>query len=352
MPKKSPQDTNARRIAIIELIAANPLPVEEIVEQLIPRAGRRTVYEDLEWILDTFPEHLKRESAGKAHGKHRVAYRWLGHSPYLLEKPISWLTEEELISLVAARGFLRDVDPAKAPTVTNPDDCDILAGAIARLVNRAGVQDAAELLARRVVTVSRFGAAPTRCLALATTLAATAVGDAITFDYENLQGRQRRIHAVPQRCVLIKGEWYLIAWAGFLRNFRLSRMAKVQRTREQPADAPAYISADEVDALLHSGFYATSSTRAKDRVRVQLGIAPQAWPHVCDRRWGDNQTIEEEPKGLPEGWRRLSFTTTGLAECQHWALAMGANARPEGPKALVEWVCEQARAMVEACEGR
>ena len=67
MPKKSPQDTNARRIAIIELIAANPLPVEEIVEQLIPKAGRRTVYEDLEWILDTFPEHLKRESAGQAH---------------------------------------------------------------------------------------------------------------------------------------------------------------------------------------------------------------------------------------------------------------------------------------------
>ena len=64
------------------------------------------------------------------------------------------------------------------------------------------VQDAAELLARRVVTVSRFGAALTQCLALATTLAATAVGDAITFDYENLQGRQRRIHAVAQsdRC--------------------------------------------------------------------------------------------------------------------------------------------------------
>ena len=57
MPKKSPQDTNARRIAIIELIAATPLPVEEIVEQLIPKAGRRTVYED-----------LKRESAGKGHG--------------------------------------------------------------------------------------------------------------------------------------------------------------------------------------------------------------------------------------------------------------------------------------------
>ncbi|TQE98667.1 MAG: WYL domain-containing protein, partial [Spiribacter salinus] len=288
----------------------------------------------------------------KAHGKHRVTYRWLGHSPYLLEKPISWLTEEELISLVAARGFLRDVDPAKAPTVTNPEDCDILAGAISRLVNRAGVQDAAELLARRVVTVSRFGAAPTKCLALAHTLAATAVAEAIEFDYENLQGLRRRIHAVPQRCVLIKGEWYVIAWAGGLKNFRLSRMDKVQRTRQHPEQAPAYISASEVDALLETGFYATGSTKPKDRTRIQLGIAPQAWPHIRDRRWGENQTIEDEPKGLPEGWRRLSFTTTGLAECQHWVLAMGANARAEKPKALVEWVCEQARAMVEACEGR
>ena len=67
------------------------------------------------------PRHLPRapqageRRPGSRHGKHRVTYRWIGHSPYLLEKPITWLTEEELISLVAARGFLRDVDPAKAP---------------------------------------------------------------------------------------------------------------------------------------------------------------------------------------------------------------------------------------------
>ena len=238
------------------------------------------------------------------------------------------------------------------PEGTNPDDCDILAGAIARLVNRAGVQDAADLLARRVVTVSRFGAVPTKCQALAHTLAATAVGQAITFDYENLQGRRRRILALPQRCVLIKGEWYVIAWAGQLKTFRLGRMDNVQRTYQHPEDAPAVISAMEVDALLENGFYATSSTRPKDRVRVQIGIAPDAWPHIRDRRWGENQVIEEEPKGLPEGWRRLSFTTTGLAECQHWVMSMGANARPEKPKALVEWVCQQARAMAEACECR
>ncbi|TQE99804.1 MAG: WYL domain-containing protein, partial [Spiribacter salinus] len=228
----------------------------------------------------------------------------------------------------------------------------LLAGAIARLIDRAGVQDAADLLARHVLTVSRFGAAPCHAEDLAVCLAATAVGECLLFDYENLQGKRRRIHAIPQRCVIIKGEWYVIAWAGGLRNFRLSRIANVTRTKDTPEGAPAHIPTHEVDALLESGFYATGSTKPKDRVRVQLGIAPQAWPHIRDRRWGDNQTIEEEPKGLPEGWRRLSFTTTGLAECQHWVLAMGANARAEKPKALVEWVCEQAQAMVEACEGR
>ena len=204
---------------------------------------------------------------------------------------------------------------------------------------------------------SRFGAAPTNHLSLATTLAATAVGDAIELDYENLRGRRRRIHAAPQRCLLSKGDWYVVAWAGSLKTFHLSRMANARRTRQQPEGAPVHIASAEVDALLDAGSYATSSTKVRDRVRVQLGIAPEAWPHIGHRRWGENQTIEEERShkgkwGLPAGWRRLSFTTTGLAECRHWVLAMGANALAEKPKALVDRVCQQARALVEACEGR
>ena len=349
MPKKSPQEVSARRVAIIELIAANPLPVEAIVDQLRPRAARRTVYEDLEWILETFPEHLRRESAGQSHGKHRVTYRWIGQSPYLLSSPITWLTEEELIGLVAARGFLRDTTPEQPPTDTAVASDDLLAGAIARLVDRAGVQDAAELLARQVVTVSRFGAAPISGQALATTLSATAVGEALTFTYENLQGRQRAVHALPQRCFLSKGEWYVVAWDGTLKTFRLSRMTAVERTSKRPTDAPVSIATSDVDGLLENGFFATSNSRRGDR--VQIAIGPDAWPHVCDRRWGDKQTIAADPEGLPEGWLRLSFTTTGLAECRHWVLAMGANARAEKPKALVEWVREQARAVAEGCVG-
>ena len=371
MANRSPQDVAARRVAIINLIAGEGLSVDEVHEQLHPRAGLRTVHEDISWMAETFPEHLKREKAGKGHG-HRIAYRWQGHVPYILDKPITWLTEEELIGLVAARGFLRengtDQDPLSAskgasrsaagaqsaivpaaslrPPLDSPEGtdlcaCDLLAGAIGRLLNRAGVQEAAEILARHVVTVSRFGAAPIDCANLALALAATATGDCLEFTYENLQGVTREVHAVPARCVLIKGEWYCIAWAGSLKNFRVARMKSARRVRNRPDKAPVSIPGSEVDALLKSAFFATASRRPADRARVVLAVSPQAWPHIRDRRWGDNQVLVEEPTDLPPGWRRLTFTTTGLAECQHWVLGMGATVRVEGPEPLVTWIQDQ-----------
>jgi hypothetical protein len=41
------------------------------------------------------------------------------------------------------------------------------------------------------------------------------------------------------------------------------------------------------------------------------------------------------------GWKLLSFTTTGLAECQHWVLGMGLRA--EQPPELVEWLRNEAQ---------
>ena len=81
MANRSLQDVAARRVAIINLIAGEGLSVDEVHEQLHPRAGLRTVHEDISWMAETFPEHLKREKAGKGpHGTttaHRIAYRWL-----------------------------------------------------------------------------------------------------------------------------------------------------------------------------------------------------------------------------------------------------------------------------------
>lgn len=346
MANRPAQDVAARRVAIIDLIGAEALAVEEIHRRLRPKAGLRTVHEDIAWLLGTFPSHLNREKPAVGHG-HRVVYRWRGLVPYLLDKPIGWLTEDELIALVAARGFLRDANPAKPATTGEPAPDDLLAGALGRLLDRAGVQDAAKILGRQVLTVSRFGAAPIDhgCLSLA--LAATATGETLEFTYENLAGTSRRVCALPLRCLLVKGEWYCIAWAGSLKNFRVARMSDARRQRQRPEGAPTHIPAHEVDALLASAFYATGSDRPKDRVRVTLAVSPQAWPHLRDRRWGDSQKIDEAAADLPTGWRRLAFTTTGLAECQHWVLGMGAGVRAEGPEALVEWVRQQAQQLLE-----
>jgi predicted DNA-binding transcriptional regulator YafY len=335
------QDVAARRVAIIDLIGADALAVDEIHRRLRPKAGLRTVHEDIAWLLETFPAHLSREKAAAGHG-YRVVYHWQGPIPYLLSKPVGWLTEDELIALVAARGFLRDANPGKPATTGDPAPDDLLAGALGRLLDRAGVQDAAKILGRQVLTVSRFGAAPIDHACLSLALAATATGETLEFTYENLAGASRRIRALPLRCLLAKGEWYCIAWAGSLKTFRVARMSAARRLRQRPEGAPTHIPAHEVDALLASAFYATGSDRPKDRTRVTLAVSPQTWPHLRDRRWGDNQVLAEEPADLPPGWRRLAFTTTGLAECQHWVLGMGAGVRAEGPEALVEWIRQQA----------
>ena len=351
MANRPAQDVAARRVAIIDLIGVEALAVEEVHRRLRPRAGLRTVHEDIAWLLETFPEHLKREKAGKGLG-HRVVYRWQGQVPYLLNKPVGWLTEEELIALVAARGFLRDANPARPATSGEPALDELLAGALGRLLDRAGVQDAAKILGRQVLAVSRFGAAPINHACLSLALAATATGETLAFTYENLAGTTHQVSALPLRCLLVKGEWYCIAWAGSLKNFRISRMSDARRLRQRPDGAPTHIPAHEVDALLASAFYATGSDRPKDRVRVTLAVSPQAWPHLRDRRWGDNQKIDEAAADLPAGWRRLAFTTTGLAECQHWVLGMGAGVRAEGPETLVAWVREQIHLLLRSPEAK
>jgi predicted DNA-binding transcriptional regulator YafY len=350
MPRKPPQDVASRRIKLIELIAAEPLSAEEILDRLRPRAAKRTVHEDIAWLLETFPEHFRRERAAGQHGPSRVAFRWVGNIPYLLQKPVTWLTEDELIALVAARGFLRDADPTLPATASQLSDHDLLATAVSRLLVRAGVQDAADILSRSSVTVSRFGAAPTDPACLAACLAATATAEGLEFDYINLKGGQSHRHVAPQRMVLIKGEWYVVAWAESLRTFRLERMANAKRRSDLPSGKPVSIPSHEVDALLQNAFFATSSNAPKDRKKVIMAISPDAWPFIKDRRWGDKLDIDHRPKDLPEAWRRLTFVTTGIHECQHWILGMGANVQAEHPKDLVEWIAKQSSLVAKAAQ--
>jgi predicted DNA-binding transcriptional regulator YafY len=347
MARSAPQDPSARRIQIIVLLSGDGLGFEALRAQLKPQPSVRTLHEDLAWIERQFPDRLRRDQAHGEHGTSRVALRWLGRPPVLLSQPLTWLTEEEVISLIAARGLLRQLDPSLPPTASPQPEPDPLSQAADGLLARVGVKDVADALARDAIVVSRFGAEPAAGDVLATCLGATVRGDGLHFSYVNMAGRRHTVEAMALRMLLVKSEWFMLAWSESLKLYRLARMSEVRRGR-LPAKCPSWIPRQDIDAKLRDAFYATGSERSQDRKRVVLAVGPDAWPLVAGRRWGDRQTVDDHPTDLPAGWRRLQFTTTGLGECRHWVLSHGGQLRAEAPAELVSWIRAQAEAVLAA----
>jgi len=347
MSRRPPHDVVARRLALVDLITGEGLGFDQITTRLKPRPSKRTLHDDIAWLTEQFPMHFQREKAVPAHEGSRVLYRWVGPAPLLLQRPIYWLAEEELIAFIAARGLLRQPDPTRPATFGPAAEVDPLAGAVDSLFSRAGVKEAADAIARDAIVVSRFGALAGDPVCLAIILAATVLGDGLHFDYDNLAGKRHVVHADPLRMALIKAEWYLLAWCGSMKVYRVARISNARRGKH-PIGRPIHIPAHEIDSKLRDAFYATGSEHILDRKRVVLGVSPEGWHHVVGRRWGDRQVIEEDPVGLPNGWRRIHFTTTGLGECRHWVLANGTNMRAESPPELVDWLRIEAKAIASA----
>ncbi len=347
MARRPPHDVAARRLELVNLISGEGVGFDQIASRLKPRPATRTLREDISWLTSQFPEQFRRERSPGYDDGGRVLYRWVGPAPLLLSQPLHWLTEEELIALIAARGLLRQPDPTRPATSSQSPEADPLAGAVDGFLGRAGVKEAADAIARDAIVVSRFGALPGDPACLAAFFAATVLGDGLVFDYHNLAGERHHVHASPLRMAMIKAEWYLLAWSGSIKVYRLARIANARRAK-QPADRPILIPSHEIDGKLRDAFYATGSERSQDRKRVILAISPGGWPQVVGRRWGDRQVVEEEPEDLPMGWRRIHFTTSGLGECKHWVLANGSNIRAEQPAELVDWLRSEASAILAA----
>lgn len=341
MARRPLQDIASRRLALVDLVAGEGLTFAEIASRLKPRQSTRTLREDIAWLGEHFPQRLLRTRTSTDGRGSSLLYRWTGPAPLLLHQPLHWLAEEELIALIAARGLLRQPDPTRPAMIGQDLESDPLAGAVDALLARAGVKEAADAIARDAIVVSRFGALRGDPACLATVLAATVLSEGLHFEYGNLAGERHPVHASPLRMALIKAEWYLLAWAGSLKAYRVARMSDARRGR-QPANRPAHIPSAEIDEKFRDAFHATGSENPRDRKRVVLGVSPEGWHQVVGRRWGDRQSIEEEPEGLPRGWRRIRFTTTGLGECRHWILSNGANFRAENPPELVAWLRQQA----------
>jgi len=101
-----PSATNQqRRLDIIDRISRAPMAAEELLLALKGTASKRTLHLDLAWLKGTFPGQCLRERADGRHGVFRVVYRWIGPRPYLLDEPLEWLSEDEVIALAVARGM-------------------------------------------------------------------------------------------------------------------------------------------------------------------------------------------------------------------------------------------------------
>jgi predicted DNA-binding transcriptional regulator YafY len=298
--------------------------------------ARRTLYKDLAWITERFPDRLQKTGD---------RWHWTGPIPHLLPQDLSHLDHGELLALVIARGLLRDPGQGRRETrdVRYQGPLD---GAIDALLTRCGLDEEASAIAPDAIQVDRHGAEPCNPETVVAILDALQSGCCIQGRYGNRGGDVHDIHLAPLRLILLNGEYLLLANDGrrrpLIKVYRVARLDNLRSTVFRPPGAPEHIDRLTIDRFRDAAFGATASLEPEARTLVVLAISPQAWPRLAGRSFGDNQRWFEEPDDLPTGWRRLQFTTTGLPECRHWVLSMADTVRAESPPSLIAWLAEQA----------
>ena len=343
------KNVTSRRQRMVCLLQNKGLTSIELRAQLKPVPSIRSLAKDLDWIRKSFPGRFHSERDGRP-----LRYFFSGDVPHLLPRPLAHLDADQLAALIAARGLLRTPDPAsRSGSLSDSGDAyhGALAQALDRLLGASGLDADARTIAPDAVTISRFGVAPEEEAAFPLCLAAIRTNGSITGTYTNLDGEEHPVHAKAVRLVHVTGEWHLLAWSisrevGKLRQYRLSRMTGLQRRDDEPLGCPQSGLRREAANLLTDAFRATGSLKPADRVTVILAVSPKAWPFLERRRWGASQQWTNNPTDLPPGWRRLRFTTTGLAEARYWVLGFGTALRAEAPESLVQWIRDQAHELV------
>lgn len=101
-------DKAHRRSAILALLAVQTYRREELRHALTPAPAERTLAADLAWLRREFPGRLLSEPDGRA-----LRWRFVGEPPRLLPRALVALDEEQVAALIAARGLLRQSDPAR-----------------------------------------------------------------------------------------------------------------------------------------------------------------------------------------------------------------------------------------------
>ena len=99
MGRSATTDIVQRRLAIISACSDDPCTSAELVSLI--GAAKRTIDGDLAWLARRHPSQFIRVSVSGRTG--RVGWRWDGALPIALPEPPAWLSEHELVALVAAR---------------------------------------------------------------------------------------------------------------------------------------------------------------------------------------------------------------------------------------------------------
>lgn len=347
MPEASNPARTMRVRQLLDLLRAQPLPVEELLARLnrrlrserAPEIQRRMLQNDLAWLRQRFPGTLEQvgRAALPASTDFPGARRFwsLGGAEALLpvDADLAAVSELEVLALHAARAVLA----APPPPDAGRHDEGPLAAALGRLIERLGLGSAK---LPDVLGVNPGAPQPWEPRHALAVLRAIRLGDGLRMTYRPLEKSEHEVVAQPVRLVLTDGEPYLWAWDGAaakLKNYKLARigtLAPCPRLSGVPSGLDS-----EVRAALKNAFRGVSG--ATQRGRVVLRFSAGAVPHVRDRRLGPAQTWE----ALPGGAARVSFNTHGLEAVRHWVLSFGARVTVEEPVALVQWVRTEARRM-------
>lgn len=340
----------ARVRLILDLLGAQPLPVEELLPRLNrrlaaagqPEIQKRMLQNDLAWmrlrlgeeVVEQVPRSALPPSA--AFPGCRRFWRLSGAEAVLpVEADIAVLTELEVLALHAARAVL--AAPPLPGAAKGSTDEGPLSAALGRLSERLGVGSAR---LPDVLGVNPGAPQPWDPQHALAALRAIRLGEAVRMRYRPLEKPEHEVVAQPVRLVLTDGEPYLWAWdraAAKLKNYKLARVAAIAVHPPLPG-VPGGLDG-EVRAALNSSFRGVSGQA--QRGRVVLRIAPGAVPHVRDRRLGPAQQWED----LPDGGARVAFNTHGLEAVRHWVLQFGARVVVEAPESLAAWVRDEARRM-------
>jgi predicted DNA-binding transcriptional regulator YafY len=153
----------------------------------------------------------------------------------------------------------------------------------------------------------------------------------LAFEYRGSKDsgfKRRCVH--PYQLLFDNGSWCIYAYTeerSAVRLFALSRMRNVVLTKESfklPAD---------YDFCAHTGgsFFGMYSGDEKRRYRIRFYA--DAVPGIKERKWAEDQVIEEYEDSL-----LMDFTSTQFLKILEWVLSHGRYAVPLAPAALVnEW---------------